>query len=348
MYYAQENKLRTSAKLFSHNILRGIAAVLPFSSLKKLTDTSVFLPFYHLVSDCKVPHVNHLYQVKNIRTFEKELDFLLKHYQPIALEELIGISKSNNLPKKHLMHLSFDDGLKECYEIIAPILHKKGIPATFFLNSDFIDNKRLMFRYKISLCLDSISKNSNSDQTSILKNATSIFKNGQLKRADYTEDLLIDDFASRYLDLDFNHFLKTQQPFLNSDQIFSMIEQGFTFGSHSLDHPLYASICLEDQIKQTLESQKLIESNFNLDYRVFAFPFTDNAVTKQFFNEIFEKEKFDLSFGTAGLKKDSISRNLQRFPMEQKINRSVKIELGKEYLWSALRSFLNKNYIVRT
>lgn len=348
MYYAQENKLRTSAKLFSHNILRGIAAVLPFSSLKKLTDTSVFLPFYHLVSDNKVPHVNHLYQVKNIRTFEKELDFLLKHYQPISLEELIGITKSNNLPKKYLMHLSFDDGLKECHDVIAPILIKKGIPATFFLNSEFINNKRLMFRYKVSLCLDEIFKKSNTEQTSILNSASSIFKKHHLEKADYTEDQLIDDFANKYLDLDFNQFLITDQPYLNSDQIFSMIKQGFTFGSHSMDHPLYASISLEDQIIQTLESQKLIESNYNLDYRVFAFPFTDNAVTKQFFNEIFEIEKFDLSFGTAGLKKDSVSRNLQRFPMEQKIDRSVKIELGKEYLWSALRSFLNKNYIVRT
>ena len=348
MYYAQENKLRNSAKLFSQNMLRGVAALLPFKSLQKLSDNSVFLPFYHLVSDTKVPHVNHLYQVKDSRTFERELDFLLKHYQPICLEELIGITKSKTVPNKHLMHLSFDDGLKECYEIISPILLKKGIPATFFLNSDFIDNKRLMFRYKISLCLDEILKKSNTEQTSILNEATSIFKSHHLEKADYSEDLIIDDFAAKYLDLDFNYYLKIQQPYLNSDQIIKMIEQGFSFGSHSLDHPLYAALSLEDQIKQTVESQKIIESKYNIDYRVFAFPFTDAEVSKHFFNEIFENEKFDLSFGTAGLKKDSVGRNLQRFPMEQEMKRSMKIELGKEYLWSALRSILNKNYIVRS
>ena len=58
--------------------------------------------------------------------------------------------------RRKQMVLSFDDGLVECHQVIAPLLMTKGVPATFFLNNHFIDNRDLFFRYKASLIIDQV------------------------------------------------------------------------------------------------------------------------------------------------------------------------------------------------
>ncbi len=105
-----------------------LGKLIPIKSLLKI-NTPVFQPFYHVVSNDKLPHILN-YNYRNTYQFEKELDFYLKYFKPVSLSELMTGKK---LPKK-VFHLSFDDGLKECAEIIAPILLRKGVPATFFVN----------------------------------------------------------------------------------------------------------------------------------------------------------------------------------------------------------------------
>ena len=57
---------------------------------------------------------------------------------------------------------ALDDGLSGCHRYIAPLLRKKGIPASFFLNNRFIDNKSLFYRYKASLLVHQVKKDCRS------------------------------------------------------------------------------------------------------------------------------------------------------------------------------------------
>lgn len=105
-------------------------------------------PFYHTVSDKKLAHIRHLYHYRSVREFEQELDFFLKHYEPVEPGQLI---KEGTISGKKQFLLTFDDGFAEIYHVIAPLLTKKGIPAIFFLNTGFIDNKDLFYRCKASI-----------------------------------------------------------------------------------------------------------------------------------------------------------------------------------------------------
>ncbi len=113
-----------------------------------------FFPFYHTVSPEALPHISHLYRLVKTAAFENDLDELLLRFEPVSLGDYLenrGVKKG-----KRRMVLTFDDGLKECYDIIAPMLIKKGIPATFFLNNRFIDNRGLFYRYKASLLVHQV------------------------------------------------------------------------------------------------------------------------------------------------------------------------------------------------
>ena len=80
-------------------IVSGFSELVPVSILSEVTRKNLILPVYHLVSDEEVPHVKNLYKYKNIKGFTQDLEFLLKHYQPIDLTELVKIVRQEKRSK---------------------------------------------------------------------------------------------------------------------------------------------------------------------------------------------------------------------------------------------------------
>lgn len=280
----------------------------------------IILPTYHTVSDHPLPHIKHLHTVKTPHEFIRDLDFILKHFEPVDAYRLTEIVHRKEKITKNYFHLSFDDALRECSEIIAPILKSKGIPATFFINPYFIDNKDLMHRYKVSVMIESIK----NDDEKRKKVVSFIKKKLGIRREAISFLLTLRYLHKRFTDelayltgTDFDRFLQEQKPYLTTAQIKTMQSDGFTIGAHSLNHPEYFMISEDEQLRQTIESIKYIEEEFSISYKLFAFPFTDHHVSKDFFDKIFlsSPPHADLTFGVAGLKRDTHPHHLQRIPM---------------------------------
>ncbi len=338
-------------KNFVFKTLGSIASSIPLRLLKTLSGVNMIYPTYHTVAEHPIPHIHNLYSPKSRKAFIRDLDFLLQHFQPIDYQEFKKIIVQNKKDSKGYFLLTFDDGLSEFYDVIAPLLRAKGIPAIVFLNSAFIDNQALFYRYKVSLLIEEFLK------TPSLLKATEVqhfFENCDGKDKTWQESLLQINYhnrekadqLARIIDLRFDDYLTQRKPYLTSEQIRQLIRQGFHFGAHSVDHPEYRFISLESQISQTKESIETIGKKFALDYRCFAFPHTDFGVKKDFFDYAEKHSLFEYSFGGAGIKKDSISTHIQRIPMEKNKMSSRKI-IHSEYLYYLIKELFNKNNIHR-
>jgi peptidoglycan/xylan/chitin deacetylase (PgdA/CDA1 family) len=327
---------------------------IPIKSLIRLSGEKGIFPFYHIISDENVIHVKHLYKIRTTREFIRDLDFLLKEYQPIDPTALITNYKNGNFSRPRGFLLTFDDGLSEFYKVIAPILYKKGIPSICFLNAGFIDNKDLFYRYKTSIIIEKLMTSElNPFTKKTLNNFLSAhnFQNGNmiscLYSVNYLNRNLLDEIAG-ILEIDFSEYLKDYAPYLTTTEIKELINQGFLFGSHSIDHPKYSNLSLQQQVFQTEESISRITRDFNLDYKLFSFPFTDYGLSKSLFNTLFAegREIIDLSFGCAGLKQDECVKNIQRIPMETGSYSAREIIYG-EYIYYLIKAILRKNLIKR-
>lgn len=278
-------------------------------------------PFYHTVSDKRLIHIDQLYPLKSIDQFQRELDFFQKNYINISLIELISLYQKNGfIPQKNYFHLSFDDGLKESYSTIAPILKERDLDATFFINPNFIGNLEIFYRYKIALILEKI-KDKN------LKKELINYSIHDLKKIDE----LIKEQEIKLYEVDI---------YLNENEINKLIHLGFTIGAHSMNHPYYRDISFEKQLIETNESLDFIQKKFNLNYRVFSFPFTDDGVSKKFFENI----ETDFTFGTAGIKDDKISTNIQRLPMDNCISNPA-IFIKKNRYKFYIQKLLQKHFV---
>jgi peptidoglycan/xylan/chitin deacetylase (PgdA/CDA1 family) len=343
-----------SPRSIAFRLLPSLAQQLPLNGLIWITGKKIIFPFYHLVSDIDVPHVKHLYAVRTTKEFISDLDFFLKHYKPIGISDFLdSINNGRPLPGNCFL-LSFDDGLREFHDVATPILRQKGIPAVCFLNSGFIDNKDLFYRFKTSLLIERLQNgNAPAGKQKSLENW---FVDNHLRftldylgllKVTYANRHILDELAL-IVDLHFDKYLEKRHPYLSSNQVLTLIQQGFTFGAHSIDHPEYRFLTEEEQIRQTDESIRSVTGKFGIKEKLFCFPFTDYGVKRTFFEQVFDPVKpiADLTFGAAGLKQDSISRNIQRIPFE-KTSLNAKQILGTEYLYFMIKSIFGKNLIRR-
>ncbi|KAA3647815.1 MAG: hypothetical protein DWQ07_02190 [Chloroflexi bacterium] len=275
-----------------------------FELVRRFSGIDIFIPFYHIVSNDEVLHVKHLYRYKNVQQFEADLDFFQENYQPIRFQQLYDHVFDNKPLPKHPLLLTFDDGLREVYDVVVPILKAKGMPAVFFLCSGFIDNQALFHKHKASLILE----NSSYGEEKALGESLSSVK--------YSQHESLDVLAEKS-GLSFQEYLDTQPLYMIRQQIAAILDDDlFAIGAHSIDHPEYPLIPLEEQIRQTRESTQFVRQTFDLDYSTFSMPFHDIDVSQDYFDAILGDDIVDISFGIEGTMQEDFDRNYHRHNME--------------------------------
>ncbi len=283
---------------------RGLATV-PLGRLVELSHCRPLSVFYHTVFDSPPPYFAKLYAVKSAAAFEKDLDLLLNAgLKPLSLDELLAIDIPSQLPPR-CFFLSFDDGYREMAETIAPILTRKGIPATFFLCSSVLDNTSWLFEDQVGLIGSRLAARTEGSASREVKRI--------LNRHGHTLESLascrmpassVIDELTPLLEIDWMAELSAYQPYITSEQVRSLIDDGFSIGAHSIDHPLFERLDDDERLRQFSESLKAIVSRFDLPYRVFAFPYGEFGIPRESLERLRMSGHADAIFGTRGLVED--------------------------------------------
>jgi peptidoglycan/xylan/chitin deacetylase (PgdA/CDA1 family) len=290
--------------------------VRPFSGV------SLVVPFYHVVSDSYVPHVSNLYKFRTIAEFESDLKFFTRHFDPVSLTDIVDALNGTRTLPRSCFHLTFDDGFREMYDIVAPMLQRAGVPATFFLTTAFLDDGGMAHHNELSVLLDRIQSQPGLSGA-VMARLESMLppKNGARTLRDrmlsitYAEKSLVRSLAE-VLDVDLDQYVRETHPHLTSEQVAGLVRQGFAIGAHSHDHPLYADLSPEEQLAQTRQSTELLE-RFGFRPKAFAFPHNDDGVQGEFFTTVFSERLLDVSFGTSGFVPHYHPRNIERATMEK-------------------------------
>jgi peptidoglycan/xylan/chitin deacetylase (PgdA/CDA1 family) len=332
-----EHPIQAAKSLTRHLLSRG-AARIPLDWVRPLAGVSLLVPYYHMVSDNSLPHVSHLYRFRTIKEFTSDLEFLLRRFKPVTLRDIVDALDGTRPLCHSCFHLTFDDGFREMYEIVAPILQRTGVPGTFFLNTAFLDGGGLAHSNALSVMVDRIQSRhlrlgaaSLRRMESLLPAATSdrMTLQARLLSIRYGQTAVVRSIAE-ILDVDLNGYVREQRPYLSSNQVSALLDSGFSVGAHSHDHPVYADLPLREQLEQTRKSMRLLDTRFGVSPRAFAFPHTDSGVQEAFFTEVFSEPLLDVSFGTAGLVSHFHPRNIERVGMEKTSAPAAQI-LARQY-----------------
>jgi len=256
---------------------------------------SLRIVYYHLVTE-----VEHPYSFDNSISpaiFKEQVKFLKSKYEIISLPEAVErVKKGDSV--RNCLTITFDDGFVECSSIIAPILQDYGLTATFFLITNTIDNKDLMWRNKLLYIQNTVS-----DQVKmnlIDKFARSDHIDSVLKLGDEWSMNEKDDLASELWNesglIPLDKWLDKNKPYMSKHQIEELLNNGFSIGSHSKSHPRCNLLSYEEYEEELIGSAKEIEKKFSIPVNLFSYPF-GNRAKREYEESIGEKGRFDCLLG---------------------------------------------------
>src|SRR5262245_53981123 len=82
--------------------------------------------------------VDHQRMRLHVGAFLRHAQHLVAHYNVVSLSTLIEHCRSGRAVPKNTIAITFDDGYRSCYTLAHPVLVEFGLPATFFLSTDFV------------------------------------------------------------------------------------------------------------------------------------------------------------------------------------------------------------------
>lgn len=328
-------------------IVSKLFSLIPHRRIFKLGFNPIIVNYHSILNADHDEEVNKL-TYRTEKEFEEDIIFFNKIgniLNPGDFREhvLNGIP----LPPNAIL-FTVDDGLRISYEILARLFKKHEISAIYFVNSDFIDNKDLHYERKINILINKLHNVSDSQKKDILEvlSENNIEADNFpycLRSIKYKQKRIIAQLAN-IVSVNFNELLVKEKPYMSSEQIRQMVKDGFYFGGHSIDHPNFRELNLEEQIHQSVASVEYLKNEFDLKYSFFAFPYDDDFVSKEFFEKV--KNDIEITFGTAGLFIDETKHHFQRIDVERS-RQSAKKELSFVIGKYEIMKLLSKNKVKR-
>lgn len=327
-----------------------IGSLVPLNVLFKYYWTDFIVLTYHSLSGFDAEPEVDRYINRTKSEFDEDLKFIKNNFNVLSLMEFLEIiNNGTKFPERSLL-LTFDDGLAIQYDHMYPILKSYNVPATFFINNAFIDNQDLHYERKKYIILRRLEElQDNSVERKISKVVSEDYNDefnlkSYIQKIKYKSKNTLDTLADE-LGISFADYLHENKIYLTTEQIEIMLRNNMAIGGHSIDHPDFTELSLEDQVNQTLSSVNDLASRFRLDYKAFAFPYNDRALDTALFERI--GDSIDVSFGISGLLKDEFKMHFQRDRIEHSTlspRQAMAAIFGKYYAHRLIGKHIIKRY----
>ncbi len=250
-----------------------------YMKLRRKEFPVVIINYHSFVRDYDQTIEVHPTVTHRIDDFNREIRFLKNNFDVVPLDQVVNRLKSGKKFKKPTVAITVDDGFKDNYDLLFPILRKYKVNVTIFLTTGVIGTekrlwvgrleKKFLETVRKEIRLDGIFKGVNFDISSIEKKRKVYLQVvSRLKNIDTSE-------RDRYLQM-IEKKLGTPQydtpTMLNWDEIREMHEANIHFGAHTVNHPILTNVSLDEAKKEILDSKIKIEQELGQPIRHFAFP----------------------------------------------------------------------------
>jgi peptidoglycan/xylan/chitin deacetylase (PgdA/CDA1 family) len=250
-----------------------------YHSYNKFTDNKpkVLLLVYHRV--LKNKHSSPLNNIVSLSGFIKQIDEIAKRHAIVTLTDIIQQCHFGKPKAKIQVVLTFDDGYSDNYEIVLPVLQKKGLPASFFIIADYINSNVPLWDWQVIHLLNSdVSIKSTTIDNQIIRQG--IFESRLSFAFRILEKMKPISPAKRreaisYLRPKTNTSFESDRC-MSWQEVKKMSEAGMEIGSHGLSHRSLAMLPYYEAKEEIKKSKEIIEYNIEKPCYHFSFPYGGN------------------------------------------------------------------------
>lgn len=294
-------------------LAKAVRMAIPLGLYPYLVRRDVVGVFYHAVSDQRLPHIQHLYPPERVERFEAALRYIKKHYHPVTDEQIEAHRLHGRSLPRGALHLSFDDGFAECFTVARPLLLQHGIPCTFYVTSNWLDNQSMFYRNKASLCVEAIRQLAPDTVKMVVTSINNAMDTRLTDVASFSAwvmslggvDEPVIDMAARMLGIDMAEYLRDRQPYMTRAQVQQLHSDGFTVGAHTRRHIKIAQLAPQEAEAEIVGSAQDVQQITGTQRVHFSFPYSATGVGRDWLADLRSRHPFlGLFFDTRDLQLD--------------------------------------------
>ncbi len=257
----------------------GRTGVLRFAS--QFTPDGAAILMYHSVRDDPERYANSIgtgiVHAKSV--FERQMELVSKRFNPVTIDDIrMFLDGGKPLPRRAVA-VTFDDGYADNCEIVAPILSRFAILASFYLTISLIGTKNPPWFCRLRYSFASTKKNvwispANGQQRALTnvqdRNAALLAAFGFC--ASLAGDALEEAVQNIERGLDVEAPSGGSALMLDWNQTRALQRASHTVGCHTLTHPNVAQIAQDIARKELLVSKRKLEEELIVPVRHFSYP----------------------------------------------------------------------------
>ncbi len=246
----------------------------------KLKDKGPLIIAYHRFTDI-IP----VYDIKGTVSngtaadLSEEIKFLKETFRIVSMDEMMAdINKPLSLRETAV--LTFDDGYRDNYEYVYPVLRKHNVPASIFITCNIIDNKDMLWFDRVAFLFGKLP--AGEYRVPFLgkalvpkqgKRRASIIFAESLKplKKEHLDEIIgcLEKAAGVKLD---EALFKALNLYLNAGDIKTMSADGVCIGAHTLSHCILNRVSPENAEREMVESKRILESITGRSVDYFSYP----------------------------------------------------------------------------
>jgi peptidoglycan/xylan/chitin deacetylase (PgdA/CDA1 family) len=210
-----------------------------------------------------------------VQVFEAQLKFLKKHLSIIPLESLVRKLANGSGSPRNDIALTFDDGLRNHYTIVYPILKQLDMPATFFVSPGLIDSGRWLWNQEARVRLRLLRKD---ERTAVCQELGA--RRGNVESIVAWMKTLAPAARKSALEVirgmtaDFKPSAEDQEQYgmMTWDELSSMDPALVSIGSHTVSHPILTTLTPPELSYEVRESRGWLEERLQRPIKHFCYP----------------------------------------------------------------------------
>ena len=246
------------------------------------TEHSAVILAYHRIAEL-IPDSHALCTPPDV--FREHMAYIRRECCPIGLDELVDAAASGRIPERAVA-VTFDDGYLDALTAASPVLADLGVPATFFVNTDRLEEEHerwwdILERVFSCASVPAALQLEIDGQVLRLPTTTAPERAAALKRLNETA-WPMDTCGRATLVRDVlawggaNGLARATHRVLTGDEVRALANRpGHSIGAHTVNHLALTTQPVDTKRREILESKATLERVLERPVHLFSYPYGD-------------------------------------------------------------------------